>query len=361
MDFKPTDVLSLAARDNNSKRPYLYVDPLQGKHIPVNPSTSLTLFSKLADLVSYRYLGEKLLVIGFAETATAIGAAISWYAPNAAYCMSTTREDVPGSGYVRFTESHSHASDQRLSDIGLKACLDQVDRVVFAEDEITTGNTIEKCLKQLEPSGVKFGMVSILNSMSAERLCHFASEGIPVDYLFHIQTDPKAPACNYKDMFPPDTCEPSVLIKTLYVNGKWDIRVAETVETMKRKLSSFIHDVAKQIDKAPRVLVLGTEEFMFPAMMLGRELEKNCDVKFHATSRSPILVSEDPGYPLINRSALDSIYERGRATNIYNLKKYDKVIIVTDAEYPNQLGVRSLINALTRFGNDDITLVIWRQ
>ena len=361
MEYNITDVLSIAARDGNSIRPYLYVDPLQGKHIPVTPSKSIELFTKLADIVSQRYSGEKILVIGFAETATAIGAAISWYAPNVSFCMSTTREDVRDSGYIRFTESHSHATDQRLSDKGLEKCLKQVDRVVFAEDEITTGNTIEKCIKQLEPYGVKFGMVSILNSMSEKRLCHFDSKDIPVDYLFHIHSDPEAPVCNYEVPFSADTSESSVVVKTLTIGDRWDIRVAEAVETAKDKLGVFIQDVSLQVDKAPRVLVLGTEEFMFPAMMLGRELEKSCNVKFHATSRSPILVSADTGYPLKNRSILDSLYEAGRSTIIYNLDKYDKVIIVTDAADPNPLGVNSLVNALVRFGNDDITLVIWRH
>ena len=142
MKFELTDLLTIAKRDNNTLRPYLFVNPLQGKHIPADPIVSLQLFRLLAQKVEQRYQGERLLAIGFAETATAIGAAVAWYAENVAYYMTTTREDIAGAEYLHFTESHSHATDQRLIANGLEDCLETIDRIVFAEDEVTTGSTI---------------------------------------------------------------------------------------------------------------------------------------------------------------------------------------------------------------------------
>ena len=78
------DLVRVAKRENNTKRSYLYVNPRQGKHMPVSPSSSLTLFRLLAARVEARYRNERLLIIGFAETATAIGFAVAEAAENAA-------------------------------------------------------------------------------------------------------------------------------------------------------------------------------------------------------------------------------------------------------------------------------------
>ena len=43
--FKIDDLVKIAKRENNTKRSYLYVNPVQGKHVPVSPSLPLLLFS----------------------------------------------------------------------------------------------------------------------------------------------------------------------------------------------------------------------------------------------------------------------------------------------------------------------------
>ena len=68
------DLVKVAKRDNNIIRPYLYVNPIQGKHIPCNPKDTIDLMKYMAGIIDSRYVGEKILVVGFAETATAIGA-----------------------------------------------------------------------------------------------------------------------------------------------------------------------------------------------------------------------------------------------------------------------------------------------
>ena len=49
MEYTEKDLVKIAKRENNTKRNYLVVDPLQGKHIPVVPSKALDLFAALAD------------------------------------------------------------------------------------------------------------------------------------------------------------------------------------------------------------------------------------------------------------------------------------------------------------------------
>ena len=114
-------------------------------------------------------------------------------------------------------------------------------------------------------------------------------------------------------------------------------------------------------DKSESILVLGTEEFMFPAMLVGHRLEQNdpqLEVKFHATTRSPIEISDGEGYPLQSRYPLLSLYDEDRHTFIYNLKKYDHVIIITDALPLAQKGLDSLIGALKEAGNEDIRVIL---
>ena len=71
MNFDKDSLVRFAMRDNNKLRPYLLVNPLQGKHMPVAPETALNMFNMLAKLLCDRYREEKLFLIGFAETATA--------------------------------------------------------------------------------------------------------------------------------------------------------------------------------------------------------------------------------------------------------------------------------------------------
>ena len=85
------EIASLAKRENNTKRNYLVINKYQGKHIPVSPGKALDMFSALAELVRRRYPNERLLVVGFAETATAIGETLA--AELDTYGIHTTREN----------------------------------------------------------------------------------------------------------------------------------------------------------------------------------------------------------------------------------------------------------------------------
>ena len=367
------DLLTVAKRENNSKRAYLYVNPCQGKHVPVSPSISLDLFQSLSRLLEENYKSENLLVIGFAETATGIGSAVALNAKNVSAYISTTRENVAGAEYLFFTESHSHATEQRLVVNSLEQYLSNVQRIVFAEDEVTTGNTIQKLINALEskyPSfGIKFGIISILNSMSSERLSELNSQGIQVNYLFQIPSQYRSSEIHGYHYLPlHDTVyEISNPITAQYeFVSSWNPRCVADTYTIKEECQHFLafldsEGVLKITDQ--RILVLGTEEFMYPGMLAAKEIENSAPcsfVRFHATTRSPIETSNDPLYPLKSRCSLDSLYESGRKTFVYNLEEYDRVIIVTDSDMHNSTGLNNLVGALNKYGNKTICLVRWR-
>lgn len=66
-------------------------------------------------------------------------------------------------------------------------------------------------------------------------------------------------------------------------------------------------------------------------------------------------------YPLRNRYKLVSVYDDERITYIYNLKKYDKVVIVTDSKLISHIGLESLLYALETEGNKDISIYQWSE
>lgn len=67
IEYVENDLVRIAKRENNMRRKYLVVNPLQGKHVPVVPSKALKLFTDLADVFRNEYKNEKLLLVGFAQ------------------------------------------------------------------------------------------------------------------------------------------------------------------------------------------------------------------------------------------------------------------------------------------------------
>ena len=92
MKYSEQNLVKIAKRENNKKRSYLLVNPLQGKHMPVSPIKAMQLFDSLADKIKDRYKDEKILFVGFAETATAIGARVAVTLGD--NYIQTTREDI---------------------------------------------------------------------------------------------------------------------------------------------------------------------------------------------------------------------------------------------------------------------------
>lgn len=377
--YEEKDLVRVAKRDNNTKRPYLLVDPLQGKHIPVSPAESLELFSCMGEMLSETCRGERLIVIGFAETATAIGAAAAIFCPEVKFYLHTTREAVEQEGEVLyFSEVHSHATEQKLSAARLDEVIGNADRIVFAEDEVTTGNTIMnliRCLRERYPeNSLKFGVISILNGMNEEQKARFEREEITIMYmkkLISADYERLLEAYSYEAENIIGNCRTSdMTCKGKSFSGKQDPRLGvkpeEYQEACGELADSCIQWMMDEGEKlaGKRILVLGTEEFMYPALHTAGKLEQECgcqSVRFHATTRSPILPSPEEEYPLHSRAELKSLYDGERTTFIYNLEEYDAVLIISDAEEVSQEGLLSLKEALAQAGNKSVYIAEWSE
>lgn len=389
--YNNEDLVRVARRDNNTRRPYLLVNPLQGKHIPVSPAKSIGLFEDLAGVLNEACKGERLLLIGFAETATAIGAAVAAGCPAAVWYMHTTRECVEGAGqYLYFSEVHSHATEQKLISDRLDDVIVKADRIVFVEDEVTTGNTILNLIGRLqeryrEVGKLSFGILSILNSMTDPVLEQFKELEIPCLYLKRIVSRDYTEELEQYGYGPELTrvCARrergavSIYMKTF--PGRQNPRMGVLPEEYQRACEALAAACVREWNLLPvrtsedeslpelplsgkRILVLGTEEFMYPALTAAMLLEREAGaglVRFHATTRSPILPSGESEYPLSSRYELRSVYDGERITYIYNLEAYDAVLWLHDAPEADQQGIASLSAALESAGCRTLLIGKW--
>lgn len=414
--YSESDLVRIAKRENNTRRSYLVVNQLQGKHIPVKPSRAMEMFCELAETIKGNYVGEKLLLVGFAETATAIGAAVA--VELGTKYIQTTREVIPDIEYIFFSEEHSHATEQKLVKDDMDSCIEEIDRIVFVEDEVTTGKTILNIIGMLEklyPGKVQYSVASLLNGMDEGALKLYADKGISLHYLVktnheaygavaeqfagdgtYMACDMKEPGCmedcptgaesgvsgemearptgaesdvsGEMEACPSETesertgdmkKQPAVI--ELQMGGAMNARRLVDASSYREACDTLWGQIEGTLPKelSGRVLVLGTEEFMYPALFVAHRLEeKGVEVRSHATTRSPIAVSSEQDYPLHVRYELRSLYDRNRVTFVYDIDAYDTVLIITDAWAKETEGLNSLVNAL-RKQNDRIFCIRW--
>lgn len=302
-DFNPDWLISVCKRENNSKRDFIFVNRIQGKHVPARPQEILHLFENLRVTItkdSRWNKKEKVCVIGFAETATAISHYIADNIPNKNYYyLQTTREKSDEPLLVEFKEEHSHATEQAL--YGDLQKLKECDRILFIDDELSTGKTILNFINELEKIGnFKYSVASFLNLQSDENRKIFEEKNIDTYALIRGEI---------KD-----------------INRKIDVEVLPDIENLSTINNEYYHP--------KRDLVIGTEEDMYKGILKAALLEKSDKNKkeyyFQASTRSPICPSEVEDYVLFNRVRFVSAKENNRRVYLYNLQQYDRIIVMAN-------------------------------
>ena len=330
--------LGVALRDSGTAgRPYVIVNPLLAKHMPAAPGRSLDYFMRLGAMVAAACEGERVLVVGFAETATAVGAAVASAIAGAAYAH-TTREDLSGGPggmppVAEFLEEHSHARNQSLYLGERFKDLSAYDRLVFVDDEITTGKTILNFLEGVGYAGRIIVSALVFNGFDQSVFSAYDAEFFCLQKAGHV--------------------------KRIAAGGLPDPRRGVDIGCYVEECRQMAERIAEAVGgpdlDGKDVLVLGTEEFMYPALALGRRLEKTArSVRSHSTTRSPLLPRGRAGYPIHSRRSFASVYDGARTTHLYNLEKYDTVVVVTDAPSDDCGG---LVGAILDAGNQSIYYV----
>lgn len=287
---------TICKRENNEKRDFIIVQNFLGKHVPQHPSEITKYFDKLVRAIIYGthskfdpaslYLGRNGIIY-FAETALAIGE----YLQNNLridYAMHTTREKKRNEKvFMKFTEDHCHAPDHII--YGDKNIVKKLDRILIVDDEITSGNTIEKVINkilEINPN-CEITIASFINLMKPERQLDFFSKKIKIISLVKGEIKDNAKLTNGNPM-----------------------------------LCSEVND------RKDSYLVLGTEEDMYNALMAACRLEKQgYDVYFHASTRSPIVASNEMDYSLKARYDFPSAKDYKRKIYIYNLNNYKQIFV----------------------------------
>lgn len=322
----------------NPKRPHLLVSTVLGKHVPTDPrvvrGAGLLLGHRVAVALGRAMPGgapvgllrddpgavEQAvagiepgpgLVVGYAETATALGHLVA-RALGLPSIHSTRRRVVGYQPALGFDEAHSHAVEHLVlpDDPGL---LSGDGPAILVDDELSTGrtalNTI-RALHDLRPREryVIAALVDCRRAADRETMAGVAAElGAAIEVVSLGSGEVRLPADAAERAAGTDGAAsetPGVPGEVVAVDRGWPVGVRESGRhgfgpADEPPLDAAAHAVAAGLDVGERVLVLGTEELMYAPLAIADALVADGrEVRFSTTTRSPVKVIDDPGYPI---------------------------------------------------------------
>jgi hypothetical protein len=348
LDLEPGHIplkrlLGFAARVS-SKRKFLLVSKVLGKHYPVRPKLMSWSYRALARAALKSGTGSSSLWIGMAETATGLGygvfeAACGEGLQNALF-MQTTRYHLDGIERLEFEEAHSHATDFFLyypvTPVYRERFLN-AETLVLIDDEISTGKTFLRLInayQKVNPSLRKVFIVSLVNFAHPDDRAALESQaGVSVEWvcfrqgLLRFEDSQNAAIDNISvNVSGNGACKKHLLAWPGRLGLDAPMRLdADIVEQL------VASGLSRESGDRRPVLVLGTGECNAPAYLLGRALEQNgFNVKVQSTTRSPIHQGNDIGVVC----QFEDNYEDGIANFIYNMDPGDYRAIILCHETP---------------------------
>lgn len=344
------ELFTMAAR-MNKKRSFLFVSKVLGKHIPIDANKGLLTAALLAarfiekvkgcvcpekemlismflkdhpSYCSHPFISKNItpIIIGFAETATALGHSFFDCFQVGNY-FHTTREEIPGeTPAITFEEEHSHATAHRCyipSEI-----IDNHREIILVDDEITTGKTALNIIQSIHRKFPRkyYTVVSILDWRSEKNKQEFKQLEKELEITIHVvslivgnfhikqQEKIKKETVVNKQTKKGDLLLEQIVLASFFTPASLiSINQPEQVpyihETGRFGLSSEVNHVLHQkISKAAhllkqkrignKTLCLGTGEFMYLPMRLAAEMGSG--VSYQSTTRSPIYIRNYEDY-----------------------------------------------------------------
>ncbi|BBE30605.1 hypothetical protein OSSY52_07460 [Tepiditoga spiralis] len=374
------DLFEMAARINK-KRAFLFVSKVLGKHIPVSPQKSIQYGKLLGELYYknvYPYLSKKEKIflpkhnifIGFAETATALGHSAFSIFENCSYIHTTREINLNKEKIFDFQEEHSHATNHFLYS-NEKHFFDNEYAIVFIDDEITTGKTILNFIKEINKkySRKEYHVLTILDWRNDENIKKYEEFEEKFNIKINVHSLIKG-SIEVFGKFDDTYTEKRIKkeIKDVEVNfyeldEKIDHLTGKfgTNSILQKELDDLVLRVAKKIDDtSKRKLVLGTGEFMYIPMKVACNLSGN--VKYHSTTRSPIIPMNKKEYAIKNKFYLKNIYDESIDEYIYNIleNEYDSLYIMYEKKGNNKL-LNETINELKTTGIKKINVCFFER
>ncbi|QKG26322.1 phosphoribosyltransferase family protein [Actinomadura verrucosospora] len=408
-------MVGLAVR-RNPRRAHLLVSAVLGKHVPTDPRLVYGSGLLLGELVRARLRDEAVsgplfadalagvpgaaaalrdalreprppvdaIVLGYAETATALGHSVA-DALGGAYYLHSTRRPVRGyAAYGGFEEEHSHATSHLLlpSD---PAALDRDVPVVLVDDELSTGQTVLNtisALHALRPRRhyVLAALVDLRGDADRARVDELAARlGTRIDAVSLVAGRVELP----DGVLETGTRIVSELSATASAGpdaGRGPFGVARVPlgwpggvpdggrhgflpahrTALEKDLPRMADAIAAELGGASRVLVLGCEELMYAPLRLAEALadaSPGVDVRYSTTTRSPVLAVDDPGYAIRTRLAFpahDDPADGPGERYAYNVAPaagrppFDRIVFVVDDVGDTQALAGGLLARLRR-------------
>lgn len=359
-------LLGLAVRDN-PKRAHLLVSTVLGKHVPAPPATvhgaGVALGRRVRALLGPRD-ADRAVVLGYAETATALGHSVSDGLGRVPYLHSTRRPVAGVASAGRFEEAHSHATSHLLLP-GDPELLSGDGPLVLVDDEFSTGNTVLNTVTALHARRprdhyVVVALVDMRTPRDRVRLETYAAElGARLDVVALAAGGVRLPdgvlerglalvARHRTPPPPPAAAHHAVRVDLGWPAGLPDGARHGFTPAQRDSLEAALPGMADRLrgalpPGARRVLVLGSEELMYAPLRLAGALDTHdgLDVRFSTTTRSPVLAVDDPGYAIRTRlvfPAHDDPADGPGERYAYNVapgadpaRRFDAIVAVVDS------------------------------
>ncbi|MEH7075470.1 phosphoribosyltransferase family protein [Neobacillus drentensis] len=409
------ELFVMAARINK-KRSFLFVSKVLGKHIPINPNKGLL----TAALIGVRYLemvkGMKSLVteslltsfrknesyhclpfipehihpvvIGFAETATALGHAFFDCFHSAEYFHTTREELFQVKPEITFEEEHSHATSHRCY-IPLEMIQNKRE-IVLVDDELTSGKTALNIIQSIQNRFPRrnYTIVSILDWRSKEDKNRFnqleqqlgikinvvslLSGNIKVNQVREIEERPTIAErivsvdsfVEWIDLSPIFSITPYIAInpnnKTAYIKETGRFGLTSGENNYLHQKASAAANILNQKRTGKRTLCLGTGEFMYLPMKLASKM--GSDVYYQSTTRSPIFIENKFGYGAKFGVSFSNPEDLSITHYVYNIPSgyYDEIFIFIERKVDLE-NLQPLLNKLAKLQIKMIRLVFFSE
>jgi adenine/guanine phosphoribosyltransferase-like PRPP-binding protein len=336
--------------------------------------------------------GSSVTVLGYAETATALGHLVAEALDADVYLHSTRRPVAGASAAGGFAEEHSHATEHLLlpSDPGV---LTGSGPLVLVDDELSTGRTVANTLRALHrlaprPHYVVAALVDLRAPQDHAVLQHLAAElGARVDVVALAAGTVRVPddvlvagaalvAAHAAGAVPgatsgtPVPAHPvpahPVRADPVRVDLGWPVALPDGGRhgvlrahraRLEVELPAMAARLAATVPRTGEVLVLGFEELMHAPLRLAEALadaHPGLVVRSSTTTRSPVLAVDAAGYAVRHRlvfAAHDRPADGPGERYAYNVApgRFDAVVLVVDTpgDTPELAGLLQALAGVT--------------
>ncbi len=320
-----SDLFEIAER-RNPKRAFLFVSKVLGRHIPVEPAVMRATYRQLASQFPPLPDGP-VLFIGMAETAVGLGAGVfdelRQRTDNALY-LTSTRHPQPAELLCEFKENHSHATDHLIylpDDAALRQRVRAARTLVLIDDEATTGNTFINLLEALRHDGG----LSELTRVIAVTLTDWSGNALHQRCPLPVSTVALVTG-RWQWQPRPDAALPAM--PEVNVSSSGSVAITGKQSWGRLGMTVPAADLGTDISSRPgeKILVLGSGEFVWEPFMLAERLAaQGAEVKYSATTRSPIAC----GFAVESALTFSDNYGLGIANFIYNVvhQQFDRILL----------------------------------